>query len=281
MLGAHSKTIRLGAAALVVGGAAFTGWAQDRAPAQDPGPAEGAIRTQTTTTVKKDVQVQRLSVIMNSKVLIKQDQPAGQVVDVVLSDSGCVEYLVVSHDEQSYVIPYPAAQLRYTDRVVFVDITPAQFQQVQFFPSNSWPDIYATTFRRSVYRTFGVSEDAVRSGRRESLKPILDDDVPNRRPLRDRLQNDKEEADPAKKLDPALKPERKPAAERDGNRSPVIDRERNRAPATDRNPAGTQPKADKATEPGPRPGVTDPPGPKTEPKVEPKLEEAPKPEPRP
>ena len=99
----------------------------------------------------------RLSTILKSKVLIQQNQPAGNVVDVVLSDGGCVEYIVASNRDQYYVVPYSAAQVRYADQVVFVDMAPAQFQNVAYFSANSWPNLYAPAYRNQVYAFYGLN----------------------------------------------------------------------------------------------------------------------------
>ncbi len=102
-------------------------------------------------------QVIKLSTILKSKVLIQQDRPAGNVVDVVLSDGGCIEYLVVMYDDQNYVVPYSATQVRYADQVVFVDLTPAQFQNVTYFSGNSWPNLYAPAYRNQIYSFYRLN----------------------------------------------------------------------------------------------------------------------------
>lgn len=101
-------------------------------------------------------QVVRLSRILKSKVLIQQDQPAGTVTDVVLSDAGCVEYLVVSNEDQFYAVPYAATQMRYADQVVFLDMAPAQFQKVTYFGANNWPNLYAPAYRNQTYSFYGL-----------------------------------------------------------------------------------------------------------------------------
>jgi hypothetical protein len=101
-------------------------------------------------------QVIKLSRILKSKVLIQQDQPAGIVTDVVLSDGGCVEYLVVSNEDQFYVVPYAATQVRYADQVVFLDMAPAQFQKVTYFSANSWPNLFAPAYRTQIYSFYGL-----------------------------------------------------------------------------------------------------------------------------
>ncbi len=107
-------------------------------------------------------EVVKLSRMLKSKVLIQQDQPAGTVVDVVLSDGGCVEYIVAMHEDQYYVVPYSAGRYRHADQVFFVDIAPAQFQRVTYFSQDRWPDFYAPAYRNQVYSFYGL--DASRAG---------------------------------------------------------------------------------------------------------------------
>jgi hypothetical protein len=119
------------------------------------------------------VRVTKLSSLMNSKILIQDDQAVGTVADIVLSDSGCVDYVVASYDNQQYVIPYSAVQYRNADRIVYIDITPAQFRKVQFFTGNQWPDFYASSYQQNVFSVFGVTNIRL-DGPRNSLKPDLD-----------------------------------------------------------------------------------------------------------
>jgi hypothetical protein len=99
----------------------------------------------------------RVDKVMKSKVLIQEDQAAGQVVDFVVSREGCIDYLVASHEEQFYAIPFSAAVWRPATSVFFVDITPVQFREVHFFARNDWPDFASTQFRERSFSTFGVS----------------------------------------------------------------------------------------------------------------------------
>ncbi|HUQ72928.1 MAG TPA: hypothetical protein VM165_25595 [Planctomycetaceae bacterium] len=148
--------------------AAFSGSviAQDDAP----GKRDGALRP---VAAGGKTEVVRLSTVMKSKVIIQEDQAAGQIVDVVLNDGGCIDYVVASYEDEYYAIPYSTVTLRHSDRVVFVDITPAQFRKVTFFGANQWPDFYSTTYQKNVFNVFGVN--AVRNdGPREALKPNLD-----------------------------------------------------------------------------------------------------------
>ncbi|MDX1968384.1 MAG: hypothetical protein SFV23_14505 [Planctomycetaceae bacterium] len=157
----------------------------------------------------KTVRVQKLSVLLKSKVLIQEDQPAGQVVDVVFSEGGCVDYVVVNYEQQYYAIPYSAVTMRYADQIVFVDVAPAQFRKVQFFSNTSWPDFYADTFRQQTFSTFAVK--AIRAdGARSTFKPEgdgkgnADTDKPKTGSAKPKA--DRDPASPRPKLNPGQQP---------------------------------------------------------------------------
>ena len=146
---------------------------------------ETTVRSKTTTTTPT-TGGQRFSMLLKSKVLIQDDQPAGQIVDVVFNEGGCVDYLVASYEEQYYVVPYSAAQVRYADQVVFIDIAPTQFRKVTFFRGNNWPNFYANDYRTNVFATFNVNNFR-NDGDRSTFKPGADDrDGANNRNPRNR-----------------------------------------------------------------------------------------------
>ncbi len=142
------------------------------------------------------VQIVKLSTVMNSKVLIQDDQAAGQIVDVVMNESGCIDYVVASYEEKFYAVPYSAVTLRGPDRIVYIDIAPTQFRRVSFFTGNQWPDFYASTYQQNVFNVFGVTTIR-RDGPRRSLKPDLDGDLRDR----DRNDDDRKEGDRPKNGD--------------------------------------------------------------------------------
>ncbi len=135
----------------------------------------------------------RLSQLMKYKILIQDDQPAGQVVDVILSNGGCVDYIVASYEDQYYTIPYQAAAVRYDDSLVFVDIAPATFREVQFFSNDNWPDFYVPTYRQQVFSTFGLRADQVNRNGRSTFRQNLDNDDADDAARRERRQENRED----------------------------------------------------------------------------------------
>ena len=214
---------------------------------------------------REDRPIQKLSVLMKSKILIQEDQPAGEIVDVVLSNGGCVEYLVASYEQKYYVIPYTVATVRYPDQVVFIDVAPAQFKKVQFFQRDSWPDLYAANYRSQVLTVFNINV-------RDRSGP--DRDRPDRNPPdRDRPDRDRNPGDTDR---PGR--DRDPGTPRDRNDRDNKDRDDKDRPT---DPARTRPMS-----PNPRPGdaPADPPRPSPDAsnrdadKPNPPRKEAPKPE---
>jgi hypothetical protein len=118
--------------------------------------AASSLSAQDRAAAGANVEVRRISNILKTKVVIQDDKPAGEIVDVVYNEGGCIDYYVASYDNRQYVVPFDVVQYRSADRVVFIDVAPAQFERVQFFSANQWPDIYAPTFRDQVFASFNV-----------------------------------------------------------------------------------------------------------------------------
>lgn len=225
---------------------------------------------------REDRQIQKLSILMKSKILIQEDQPAGEIIDVVLSNGGCVEYLVASYEQKYYVIPYTVATVRYPDQVVFVDVAPAQFRKVQFFQRDSWPDLYAANYRSQVMTVFNVN--------------VRDRSGPDRdRPDRDRDRPDRDRPDRDRNPGGTDRPgrDRDPGAPRDRNDRDNKDRDnKDRPDDRNRDERPTDPARPRPMPQNPRPGdaPADPPRPSPDAsnrdadKPNPPRKEAPKPE---
>jgi hypothetical protein len=218
--------------------------------------------------VGADGQVRRLSQVMKYKILIQDDKPAGQVVDFVLSDGGCIDYMVATYEDQYYVIPYSAAQVRYDDSVVFVDLAPARFEQVQFFAADNWPNFYAPAYQKQVFTSFGV--DVIRRDGDATFRRDRDDDddADDRRDRRQDRRDERRDRDDN---------DRPRAKDRDRDRDEDVDN-KDRPDAPDRD----QPKSTPKSKSEPAAPKSDPKTPKADPEKTPKgdPEKTPKAEPK-
>jgi hypothetical protein len=222
--------------------------------------------------------VNRITTILKSDVVLKGGDAAGTIVDFVVNDHGCIEYLVAEDQDEMYLIPYSAATVRYDDRQVVLAIAPQQFRTVTRFTSSNWPDLSNTGYQQQIFKFWGVK--SVRPGNatfeeRTSGKPAVPGDRPRTGP-REEGPGTREPA--PKPREPAPRPgettpkPREPAP-RSGDTTP---KPREPAPQPGdpkvnppRNPNQPAPKETAPREPAPKtPGTV--PIPREKPPVEPK-----------
>ena len=97
-----------------------TAWGQDQVI------EKGVVKRAATTETRS---VNRISTLMKSEVMLKGEERAGKVVDFVISDHGCIEYLVAEDDRGYYAIPYSAARVDYQEHLVNLSVTSERVSQ--------------------------------------------------------------------------------------------------------------------------------------------------------
>src|SRR4051812_10708442 len=85
--------------------------------------AQDAVQeTRTTTTTPggttTTTEIRRVSQVIGSTVALQGANDFGKVEDIVLNDNGCIEYVVITHDNQFAMLPWTAANLNFNRRVV-------------------------------------------------------------------------------------------------------------------------------------------------------------------
>jgi hypothetical protein len=165
----------------------------------------------------------KLSAVMEARVILSDDARIGKIVDVVLNDSGCVEYVVVSEEDKYVLVPWGVVTVNFEERVVRVDITREKWRDVPTFGRDNWPTLTDSRFTEKMRAVFGE-----RFNRREG-RPERDRGEGTRdRTERDRGRTtDRAETDRTEK-DRAVKDRTEPA--RDKDRATPTDRtEKDRA----------------------------------------------------
>jgi hypothetical protein len=125
--------------------------AQDRqAPAQD--------RQYDRTADAQAPQARRAKSVLGSKVSIQGGVSIGTVEDIIFSDDGYIDYLVVLNDGKYVTVPWQAATFNFAQQqsTVSVNITPQQFQQVPTFTQQQWPNFYAPAYRQQIFGFYGI-----------------------------------------------------------------------------------------------------------------------------
>ena len=97
------------------------------------------------------------------QISIKNNTAVGTVDDIVLSDAGEVEYLVVQTSDKKLVsVPWSAAVWSADNKTGVVNITPDQWKSVPTYTSTTYPDYFTPDYRNQTYKYYGVTPGQLR-----------------------------------------------------------------------------------------------------------------------
>ena len=99
-------------------------------------------------------EVRRLSFVIGGAVRIANGVSVGKVEDVVLNDSGCIDYVVVVYRDQYVAIPWTVVTVDFRQRIVTVDITEERFAAVPTFRRDEFSFLTKTEFTQKVHSVF-------------------------------------------------------------------------------------------------------------------------------
>lgn len=147
-------------ALLTVGLASALAQTSPPPPPQPPRPVEpakpGVVPAGGTTTTTEGGQAYRVKQILGTKVSIKGDLSIGTVDDVVFSDAGQVEYLIVNNDGKLVTVPWEAAKFDFGKRTAAVEISREQYQAIPTYTTTEYPVFFEPTYRTRVYGWYGL-----------------------------------------------------------------------------------------------------------------------------
>jgi hypothetical protein len=151
---------------LFLGSVAVAGWLTvsglDSATAQQPVPAAPATAQPAAVPAQPGVPATpagyfRAKSILGSKVLLQGGATAGTVEDMVLSNEGVVDYLIVMHDNKYTTVPWTLAKFNFQQRTATVNVTPQVFQAVPTFTLPQYPNFYTPTYRTEIYKAYNMT----------------------------------------------------------------------------------------------------------------------------
>jgi sporulation protein YlmC with PRC-barrel domain len=187
----------LGAALAVLLSAGYLATAQDPAGGQQPPPPPAGnekqpppppnenppppaqerrtdVQTQQGVQVQGQVQSERASArpmafhrakqILGTKVSIEGGLQIGTVEDIVFTDDGMVEYIVVQNEQKLVSVPWAAAKFNFDQRTAVVGISQERFQQIPTFTEAQWPRFQDPQYRVQTYSFYNVPVPAPRQG---------------------------------------------------------------------------------------------------------------------
>jgi len=99
--------------------------------------------------------VRRVSTVIGGTVQIAGDVSVGRIEDMVISDRGCIEYVVVVYHDNYVAIPWSVTVVDFSRRIVTVDITAERFAAVPTFTRSEFSVLTKTEFTQKVHSAFG------------------------------------------------------------------------------------------------------------------------------
>jgi len=144
--------------------------------------AQERLRERETTTTT--TRVRRGSHLIGSPVMIRGGTALGKVVDFVINEDGCIDYVIVRSEEE--FVPIPWGVIRYDGReravTVTTDVTRDRLRSMHF-REGRWPDFASEKWMRSARTVWG--EKALRRHAHEThsgdrARPSVKDGVDRR-----------------------------------------------------------------------------------------------------
>ncbi len=104
----------------------------------------------------------RAKSLLGATVSLKGGTRAGTVQDIVLSNEGVVDYLIVSEGGKLVTVPWDAARFDWENRTATLNLTPAQYKRIPTYTSTSYPQFYSPAYRTEVYKYYNLKPGQAR-----------------------------------------------------------------------------------------------------------------------
>src|SRR5262245_37127573 len=135
--------------------------------AQTGQPPTGGKATQTTSS--SSVTTHKVSTILQTSVSL-QGESLGKVVDVVFNEDGCIEYLVISYQEEYLAIPWGAVRVDERQHTVVITHTQVTRENLRTltFRKDSWPNTSDAAWAQKMRTVWGASASRREGGGKDS-----------------------------------------------------------------------------------------------------------------
>lgn len=162
-------------------------------------------------------EMRRASAIMGSRVVVQEGEPLGEVVDMVINERGCIDFLIVRQEDQYIPIPWSVTTFNVQRRSVVVNtaIRIARLRELAF-PRDRWPNFYGADYGRRLRGVWG-ERTFYRSGPgapEEGRRDVRPEDRRDVRP------GDRRDVRPEDRRPPDRRPDRTPPPPPRRDRSP-------------------------------------------------------------
>jgi hypothetical protein len=118
---------------------------------------QGQVREGKLDRDARRAAPRRVTDILGSLVSLKGGDALGKVTDMVLDDSGRVDYLIVRHEGELLAVPWGAVRLGNGGSIrLGADVRPARVRGL-LFREGRWPDFASDAWRRSAGEVWGAT----------------------------------------------------------------------------------------------------------------------------
>lgn len=99
----------------------------------------------------------RAKEVLSSKVNINGNVAIGSVDDIVFSDDGYIDYLIVNNNNKLVTVPWEAAKFNFEKKTAIINISQEKFNQIPSYTVENYPVFTAPTYRAQTYRYYGMT----------------------------------------------------------------------------------------------------------------------------
>ncbi len=132
-----------------------------------PGTAPGATERDYAPTPYRAKEV------LGSKVLLGATQTVGVIDDIVFSEVGQIEYLIVADAGKLVTVPWDAAKFDMKARTATLTITPQVYQTIPTYTVTTYPAFYTPAYRTATYRYYGIAPGEYRRAMRQGARDVV------------------------------------------------------------------------------------------------------------
>jgi PRC-barrel domain len=128
-------------------------------PTTPPRPTDPARVTPATpvSRTSEAPQAYRVKQVLGSKVFIQGNVSIGTVDDVVFSDNGQVEYLIVANEGKLVTVPWEAAKFNFEKQTATINITQEKYREIPTYTVREYPVFFEPTYRTRAYGWYGLT----------------------------------------------------------------------------------------------------------------------------
>lgn len=123
--------------------------------AQERRQEKSTTRTEVRSEQRsRTTEVRRVSAVVGGTVQISGGTSVGEIADIVITDDGCIDYVVVMYNDRYVPIPWAVTTVRFDDRVILVDIDQDRFDAIPTFTRNEFHVLADVEFTKKISKSF-------------------------------------------------------------------------------------------------------------------------------